>query len=374
MILSSNHDKKPHVLHVINGEFYSGAERVQDLLALQLPKLGFQVGFACLKPDRFPKVRCAKNAPIYDLSMGSKFDLTVVKKLASLIKNVPYDLVHTHTPRACMVGRMSIINSGVSMVHHVHSPTLFDSEKKLRNIVNTVTERISLIGVDGIITVSDSLKSYMIRQGITAKKLYTVRNGVPGVKKISLRIKPGKTWTIGTVGLFRPRKGLDILLKAISNLRSKKIDVVLIAVGPFVSIEYENFIKKLAEDLGIAESVEWTGFVENVDREFERFHAFVLPSLFGEGIPMVLLEAMTSGLPVIVSSVDGITEVVRNEKEGLLFKPGSVRELTAALEKLFNGEIDWETLSINARIRHKEEFSDVAMAQGVAKVYRHILR
>ena len=133
-------------------------------------------------------------------------------------------------------------------MHHVHSPTLFDSEKKLRNIVNTVSERISLIGVDGIITVSDSLKSYMIRQGITAKKVYTVRNGVPGVKKISLRNKPEGTWTIGTVGLFRPRKGLDILLKAISNLRSKKIDVVLIAVGPFVSIKYENYIKKLTEN------------------------------------------------------------------------------------------------------------------------------
>ena len=69
---------------------------------------------------------------------------------------------------------------------------------------------------------------------------------------------------------------------------------------------------------------------------------------------MVLLEAMASGLPVIVSSVDGITEVVRNEKEGLLFKPGSVQDLTVALERLFNGEMDWETLSLTREFAIKK--------------------
>jgi glycosyltransferase involved in cell wall biosynthesis len=362
------------ILHLINGEFYSGAERVQDLLGLCLPKLGFQVGFACLKPDRFPKVRLSKNTTVYNLSMSSKFDLKSSKKLASLIKDIRCNLIHTHTPRACLIGRLATINTRVPMVHHIHSPTLFDSEIKLQNIVNTITERISLIGVDGIIAVSDSLKKYVIRQGISTKKVYTVRNGVPGVKKISLRTEPKGTWTIGTVGLFRPRKGLDILLKAISNLKSKEKDIFLVAVGPFVSTEYENYIKRLTASLGITEHVEWTGFVQHVDNELERFNIFVLPSIFGEGLPMVMIEAMAAGLPVIVSRVEGMTEVIRHEREGLLVKPGSVRELTDALERILNGKIDWKTMSINARMRHKKTFSDFAMAQGVAKVYRRILK
>src|SRR4051794_18804302 len=66
------------VLHVINGEYYAGAERVQDLLALQLPEFGYDVGFACVKPDRFPHQRRSQAAPLANLSMRSRFDLRPV--------------------------------------------------------------------------------------------------------------------------------------------------------------------------------------------------------------------------------------------------------------------------------------------------------
>src|SRR5450631_2938733 len=64
-----------HVLHVINGEHYSGAERVQDLLARRLPQFGYEVGFACLKPVRFPVARETKSAELFELPMRGRFDL-----------------------------------------------------------------------------------------------------------------------------------------------------------------------------------------------------------------------------------------------------------------------------------------------------------
>ena len=62
------------VLHVINGEHYSGAERVQDLLGLQLPQFGFEVGFACVKPDRFPTTRQSAQSRLYRTPMLGKLD------------------------------------------------------------------------------------------------------------------------------------------------------------------------------------------------------------------------------------------------------------------------------------------------------------
>ncbi|HEX4147661.1 MAG TPA: hypothetical protein VHY20_01680, partial [Pirellulales bacterium] len=62
------------VLHVINGEHYAGAERVQELLAARLPELGFEVGFACMKPRLFPELRHSTSAAIYDVGMRSKLD------------------------------------------------------------------------------------------------------------------------------------------------------------------------------------------------------------------------------------------------------------------------------------------------------------
>src|SRR4051812_18941069 len=80
------------VLHVINGEHYSGPERVQDVLALHLNQLGFEVGFACLKSGRFDQVRFAKQAPLANLDMRSQFDLSAAKRLARLVKSEGYAL------------------------------------------------------------------------------------------------------------------------------------------------------------------------------------------------------------------------------------------------------------------------------------------
>ena len=74
------------VLHVINGEHYSGAERVQDLLGLRLPEFGYDVGFACVKPKRFPQERQCQTAELYELPMWSKLDLRVAKTLAQTVK------------------------------------------------------------------------------------------------------------------------------------------------------------------------------------------------------------------------------------------------------------------------------------------------
>ncbi len=93
-------DVPRRVLHVINGEHYAGAERVQDLLAMNLSRFGFEVGFACLKPGRFAMMRQALHAPLVELGMQSRFDLRPALRLARLVRREQYALVHTHTPRA----------------------------------------------------------------------------------------------------------------------------------------------------------------------------------------------------------------------------------------------------------------------------------
>src|SRR5262245_41557397 len=72
-------------LHLVNGEHYSGAERVQDLLATQLPRLGCEVGFICVKPRRFPAARESKDTPLVEMPMRGRFDLRVVKRIVRMI-------------------------------------------------------------------------------------------------------------------------------------------------------------------------------------------------------------------------------------------------------------------------------------------------
>ena len=74
------------VLHLINGEHFSGAERVQDLLALAMPRFGYEIGFACVKPDKFPAVRHSQDSELFDTRMKSKFDVWCAGRVAKVFK------------------------------------------------------------------------------------------------------------------------------------------------------------------------------------------------------------------------------------------------------------------------------------------------
>ena len=362
-----------HVLHVINGEHYAGAERVQDLLALHLREFGFDIGFACLKPGRFPEVRESQEAPLHRLGMHGRFDLRPVAALVDLIHTHRYALVHAHTPRSALIASLAARRAGVPMVYHVHSPAGKDSTRRWQNWINARLEKWSIRGAAQLVTVSPSLKRLMRQQGFTGEQVTYVPNGVPACKGCEPRPRPTGPWTLGMTALFRPRKGIEVLLESLAMLRSRGADVRLRAIGPFETPEYEASIMRLASQLGLDEAIDWTGFVQDVPAELRQVDLLVLPSLFGEGLPMVVLEAMAAGVPVVASRVEGIPEAIRHREEGMLVEPGSVSQLAAAVEEVVSNDQDYEQLSANAIARHAECFSATAMAADVANVYRQVL-
>jgi len=362
------------VLHVVNGEHYAGAERVQDLLALRLPNKGFEVGFACVKPDRFPVLRQSRHSPLYELPMRGRVDLAPARRLARIIRDERFRLVHTHTPRAAFVGRLAAALAGVPAVHHLHSPTACDTTHRLRNLLNATSERLSLLGVASVIAVSRSLEQYGRRLGIPPERLSVVCNGVPSRGELAPRSTPVGEWTLGAVALFRPRKGLEVLLAALAELRAAGISVRLRAVGSFETPDYERQIKQLAQQLDVAAAIDWRGFRSEVNRELDQMDLFILPSLFGEGLPMVILEAMAAGVPVIATRVEGVPEAVRDGCDGLIIAPGDARELAANVARVLAGEVDWQALRASAHARQAEFFSDRSMAAGVAQVYKRVLK
>ncbi len=360
-------------LHLINGEHYSGAERVQDLLAKQLPHHGCEVGFVCVKPGKFPSTRETKTTPLMEIPMRGRFDLRVVNRIAELVRSEDYDLIHAHTPRTALVGRLAARKAGVPFVYHVHSPAGRDSTRWLLNRINATTEWLVARKADRLIAVSPSIRDYMIGRGISAERIICVPNGVPASSSQAERRPPARNWTLGMVALFRPRKGVEVLLEALAMLRSRAVNVRLRAIGGFETPEYEMRVRALADRLGLTGAIDWIGFTRTVARELSKIHLLALPSLFGEGLPMVVLEGMAAGLPVVASHVEGVPQAVVQRETGLLVEPGSVSQLTHAIEEVATGRVDYGTLSRGARARHAALFSDAAMAAGVAKAYREIL-
>lgn len=362
------------VIHVINGEHYSGAERVQDGLALTLPQFGFEVQFVCLKPGRFPKVRRAQQSPLVTLPMLHRGDLAVASQVARLAEKTASVLLHAHTPRAALITALAARKLAVPWIYHAHSPTLWDSKHWIKNLVVAMLDWWAVRRADHIIAVSESLKEYWQKWGIPGERITVVHNGVPSWPTLPKRPDPSGTWTIGTVALFRPRKGIEILLHTIQQLRRDDIPVRLLAVGPFETPRYESRVKRLAVRLGLEDVVAWMGFTPHVDSLLSKMDLFVLPSLFGEGLPMVVLEAMSLGVPVVASRVEGIPEVIRNGKDGLLVPPGSPANLADSIKRIISGQISWRWLRENAYRRQRQFFSLESMGRATSEVYRHVLR
>ena len=360
--------KKCHVLHLINGEHYSGAERVQDLLAACLPEFGYEVGFACLKPDKFPAARMTQDAALFATPMKSKLDFGVVKRLARIVRKHGSAAIHAHTPRTLMLGAMLKRRVNLPLIYHVHSPTSRDSTRPFHNWINDQIEFRSIRSVDRLITVSESLAAYLQSRGIDQRRITVVPNGVPLCEQQRTAEPPGNVWTIGTVALFRPRKGMEVLIQAVAQLRGQGHDVRIRAVGPCETQQYERQLKNLVAEQQIEDAIEWIGFTRDVNAELLQMDLFALPSMFGEGLPMVVLEAMAAGLPVVATKVEGIPEAVRDGLDGALAEPNSPSEFARAVTRVMH-ELNWNELQQNAVRRHAERFSDRAMAKGVAAVY-----
>jgi glycosyltransferase involved in cell wall biosynthesis len=363
------------ILHVINGEHYSGAERVQDLLAACLPDLGYNVGFACVKPKHFPDKRQTKSAPIFSLDARAKADFQMSRWLASIAREGKYSLLHAHTPRSLIIASMASFWSGLPLVYHVHSPTARDTSEGWKNWAKSWTERVGLFPAAKMICVSHSLRRHMHALGYREQKIAVVHNGVPAREQVPRRMARKSIFVFGSMALMRPRKGMEVLLEAMAKLRHGGFPLFrLRAVGPFESSDYEASLKRKANDLGVADYIEWTGFRGDVHAELDQMDALILPSLYGEGLPMVVLEAMASGVPVVASDVEGVVEAIEDGVEGLLVPPASAEQLAGAMRRLLSGEIEWHAMADAARSRHAVHFSAERMAQGVADVYDEVLR
>jgi len=260
------------------------------------------------------------------------------------------------------------------MVHHVHSPTARDTEDPRRNRINAAIERLSLIGVRELVAVSQSLERYLREEvGYEDRRITVIPNGVPA-RTAALLARPWPdTWVIGAVALFRPRKGLATLLEAVQELRRRGRSLRLRVVGPFETSGHEDDIRAKADALGLSDVIDWVGYAQDVDAEFCQMDVFALPSLYGEGMPMVVLEAMAHGLPVVGSDIEGVPEVLTAGREGLLVPPADPARLANALDDIISSPQRWQTMREAAHERHAEQFSETAMASRVAVVYDRIL-
>lgn len=213
----------------------------------------------------------------------------------------------------------------------------------------------------------------MIEQGHPAERLTVIHNGVPFNDRTNLVPPTSEPWTLGTIALFRPRKGTEVLLRAVAILRQQGLRVQVKCIGPFETPAYGSELQSLTAELGIVDQIEWTGFEKDIKSRLRQIHGLILPSLYGEGLPMVVLEAMSAGVPVVASRVEGVPEALRDGQDGLICQPNDPQDLALKIRQLVEQPGQWANYSQSAWQRHRESFSDAAMARQLANVYQQLM-
>jgi glycosyltransferase involved in cell wall biosynthesis len=279
---------------------------------------------------------------------------------------------HLHAHHANVGSDVALLASrlggdGWSWSFTMHGPTeLFDvREHRLAQKV----ERAAFVAC-----ISDYARSQLM--GLVGRehwdRLHVVHCGLD-VSAFDLVERPARERDpeILTVGRVVPVKGQSLLVEALAELRRRGVGARLAIVGEGDGLPE---LRAVAERLGVADRVELAGAVgqDDIRERYARADVFALPS-FAEGLPVVLMEAMATGLPVVASRITGVPELVQDGVSGLLVAPGRADELADALERLL-GEPRQRRLEMGRAGRAKvvAEFDEDRSAQELLALFESI--
>ena len=159
---------------------------------------------------------------------------------------------------------------------------------------------------------------------------------------------------IGCIGTYEERKGQTVLLeslKCIVNGDLPNAHLILVGEGPD-----EIMLKEKVKELGLSDNVSFFEFTREPVYIYERIDILVLSSLYKEGLPNVLLEAMSMNIPVVSSRMAGVPEVVKNGKTGFMVEPGNIDELAKAIINLCSDVKIMKQMGDNGRLQMEEKF------------------
>jgi glycosyltransferase involved in cell wall biosynthesis len=303
-------------------------------------------------------------------------DLLALLRIIKLLKKRKYHIVHTHSSKAGMLGRLAAwITRTPVIVHTIHGWSFHSFQLPMTRLLFTLAERIVSSFTDKMIAVSKKdvykgikekigvLSDYVIiRSGIDISRY---QNPIKEIATLKERLGiPKNAKVVGTVTRLSPQKSpLTFIHAAYTTLKLKNdIFFVIVGDGPLrPEIEYT------AAQLGISERLIMTGIRDDVPDLLAIFDVFLLTSLW-EGLPRVIPQAMAAGVPVIASRVDGNSEIIKDHHNGILVEPNDYHGISNAIVELLENPDKYQKICFEAQ-KNIEEYSVVKMVAQLKNLY-----
>ena len=341
----------------------------KDNIIVVFPEPGYyfeyyrQQGYRCYCINKFPSILPSSHVQ-HRLDIAWK-RLVFCAKLTRVIRREQPDFVYVNTfgnSSAYIAAKLS----RTTIVWHIREASNIVFANKFSDMIR----RNLLRSFPGpFITVSDNTANLLRRLNSQAS-IVTVYNGVQLPETIVEVSSNDDQVTIGFSGSIVERKGIHTLIEAFRMALSHYPQLRLLLAGPVLD---ERYFQQLCAKLnGMREQVSFLGFVADMPTFYRGLDIFVLPSQH-EPFSRSLLEAMSYGLPVVASDIDGNLEAIEDGVSGRLFRVGNPQDLAEKLRRLVADRELRESLGQRARERVQECFSKEQYVNGVANVIRQVV-
>jgi glycosyltransferase involved in cell wall biosynthesis len=237
--------------------------------------------------------------------------------------------------------------------------------------------------VNHVISITDAVAAQVVELGVDPSALTTVHNGIDRAPPASgagvdhwraAQSEGGRApFTFVQVANLHEWKGHETVIRALPLLRRELPGARAVFLGKPADPGFHSHLRALIEELGVAELVEFGGYRPEATALLPAFDCLVLASR-AEPFGLVLLEAMRAGVPVVASNAGGVPEIVRDERNGLLFEPGDAEGLAAQLLRIARDDALCARLVEGGHDCVNERFSLEAQVQGIEAVLRRAAR
>ncbi len=354
-----------HLIHQLNP---GGAENGVVNIANGIDKKAFDISICTFQKEGLLVPRLHEDVTVFELAKRNGNDIRIPFEVYRVIRDWQPDIVHTHSWGTLLEGFLPSMVAGVPVRIHGEHGTIQAKPKQ------RIIQKLFFYLADQILSVSMEHKARLAKTiGFPESKIEVIDNGVDTAKFSPLQ-DTGKFQSnglktevvIGTVGRMEPVKNQKLLIDAAYQLLNnhRKIKLMLVGDGSLMP-ELKNQVKSL----GIENQVIFTGQQFNIEKMYKKMDVFVLPSL-SEGMSNTVLEAMSSGLPVIGTDVGDNFRLINNGENGFIIDSGAVPQLTEKLDILIKDKAKRRAFGMKARQKMEHQFSISSMVHNYEKLYR----
>ena len=372
--------RKYRIAYLIDGLSMGGAERLMVPILQHLSSTYFDPYVCALQvKDGNPianEIR-ALGVSVECLDIKRLRDLDAVPRLTRYLRRIGADLVHTQLEAANILGNLSAKLLRLPSVCTIHVMPSLDVKTKTK-LHQRVEWFVLRHFCDRVISVSEGAREYHIQiSGSSPEQVTTIYNGIDlsafvnmddarerEAARTELGIPPDANVLI-TVAVLRPPKGIQFMIRALSQVLALHPNTYYLIVG---SGSHQDSLIAEADKTGVRERVIFAGLRKDVPRLLAASDVFVLPTLT-EALPTVLAEAMGARLPVIASHVGGVPEMIAEGQNGLLVAPDDPDGLARACIRLLDHPDERATMGVAGWQIVNQKFSIERQVEQLKELY-----